>query len=146
MEMTMKSLARPSFFRVFDLLLGAANPGLKLSSWVHDGVSWERERHSFSGPKHGLSIEIATLTRPGKRGWSMMIVKEYWWIGTESKALKSLRWAKPVAGQRSDIMGWFRAQESSLDRQLTARQVPLAAGAKAAEEIELFAESSDDQS
>jgi hypothetical protein len=114
----MKSLARPSFFRVFDLLLGATNPGLKRSSWLHDGVSWERERHSFSGAKHGLTIEIATLTRPGKRGWSMMVVKEYWWAGIESRALKSLRWAKPVTGQRGDILAWFHTQESLLHRRL----------------------------
>jgi hypothetical protein len=110
----MKTLAHPSFFRVFDLLLGATNPGLKLASWTHDGVSWERERHSFSGSKHGLTIEIVTLTRTGKRGWSVMIVKEYWWAGNESEPLKSLRWAKAVAGQRNDILDWFRTQETLL--------------------------------
>ena len=109
----MKSLAHASFFRAFDLLLGATNPGLKLSSWSHDGVAWERERHSFSGPRHGLTIEIVTLTRPGKRGWSLMIVKEYWWVGQQSRAVKSLRWAKPVSGQRADILTWFRAQEAA---------------------------------
>jgi hypothetical protein len=125
----MKSLARPSFFRVFDLLLGTTNPGLKLSSWSHDGVTWERERHSFTGPKHGQTIEIVTLTRPGKHGWSVMIVKEYWWVGKENRALKVLRWAKPVAGQRSDIMNWFRAQEASLDRQLAASRATQGKGA-----------------
>jgi hypothetical protein len=112
----MKNLANPSFFRVFDLLLGTTNTGLKLASWIHDGVSWERERHSFSGSKHGLTIEIVTLTRPGKRGWSIMIVKEYWWAGKENKPIKSLRWAKPINGQRSDILRWFRQQEVFLNR------------------------------
>ena len=110
----MKNLAHPSFFRVFDSLLGATNPSLKLASWTHDGVSWERERHSFSGSKHGLTIEIVKLTRTGKRGWSVMIVKEYWWAGNESEPLKSLRWAKAVAGQRNDILVWFRTQETLL--------------------------------
>jgi hypothetical protein len=114
----MKSLARPSFFRVFDLLLGTTNPGLKLSSWTYNGIAWERERHSFTGATHGQTIEIVTVTKPGKRGWSVMIVKEYWWAGKESKALKALRWAKPIAGQRSDIMTWFRAQEAALDRRM----------------------------
>lgn len=117
----MKNLAHPSFFRVFDLLLGATNTGLKLSSWTHDGVSWERERHSFSGSKHSLTIEIVRLTRPGTRGWSIMIVKEYWWAGKESKPIKSLRWAKPVSGQRSDILHWFRLQDSFLNRRTDAR-------------------------
>ena len=57
----MKSLAHPSFFRTFDLLLSTSNRGLKLSRWSHDGVAFERERHSFSGPNHGLTIEIVTL-------------------------------------------------------------------------------------
>jgi hypothetical protein len=58
-----------------------------------------------------------------------MIVKEYWWVGKENRALKVLRWAKPVAGQRSDIMNWFRAQEASLDRQLAASRATQAKGA-----------------
>lgn len=140
----MKSLAQPSFFRVFDLLLGASNPGQKLSSWTHDGVAWERERHSFTGPKHGLSIEIVTLAKPGKHGWSIMIVKEYWWVGKESRAVKSLRWAKPIDGQRGDIMNWFRAEEASLDRQLAAAKPSATAHSKAAEAIEFFAEDDDD--
>lgn len=111
----MKSLAQPSFFRIFDLLLGTTNPGLKLSSWTHDGAAWERERHSFTGAKHGQTIEIVTLTHPGRRGWSVMIVKEYWWVGKESKAVKAARWAKPIEGQRSDIVNWFRRQEAMLD-------------------------------
>jgi hypothetical protein len=141
----MKSLARPSFFRVFDLLLGTTNPGLKLSSWTHDGVTWERERHSFTGPKHGQTIEIVTLMRAGRRAWSVMIVKEYWWVGSESRALKATRWAKPVDGQRSDIMNWFRAQEAALDRQLRG-DASVAVQVTAAEKVEMFDEGGDNRS
>jgi hypothetical protein len=122
----MKNFAQPSFFRVFDLLLGITNPGLKRSSWTLDGVAWERERHSFTGPRHGLAVEIVTLTRPDNRGWGLMVVKEYWWVGTESRALKSLRWAKPVAGQRSEIINWFRRQETALERQMVDSGHPVA--------------------
>jgi hypothetical protein len=142
-ETAMKTMARPSFFRVFDLLLGTTNPGLKLSSWAHDGVKWERERHSFTGPNHGQTIEIVTLTRPGKRGWSVMIVKEYWWVGKESRAVKAARWAKPIDGQRNDIMNWFRAQEAALDHQLVVGDASLTSRAKDAEEIEIFDEADD---
>jgi hypothetical protein len=114
----MKSCSQPSFFRVFDLLLGAGNPGLKLSSWARDSVGWERERHSFAGANHGQTIEIVTVTRPGKRGWSIMVVKEYWWGGKENKPLKMLRWAKPISGQRAHIIEWFRDQELALNRRL----------------------------
>ena len=118
----MKSLARPSFFRLFDLLLGETNPGLKRSRWTFEGVEFERERHSFMGPKHGVALEIFTLTHGGRRGWTLMVTKEYWWVGEESKALKNLRWARPTSGQRSDIIAWFRERETALDRQSSSNQ------------------------
>jgi hypothetical protein len=112
----MKSLARPSFFRLFDLLLSTTNPGLKLSQWKHDDVEFERERHSFTGPKHGLAIELFTLTHTGRKGWTLIVVKEYWWTASESKVLKSMRWARHLGGRRGDLMAWLRKQESELDR------------------------------
>ena len=60
----MKSLVRPSFFRVFDLLLSTSNPGLRRARWIHDGVEFERERLSFAGPSHGLTVDIVTLHAP----------------------------------------------------------------------------------
>jgi hypothetical protein len=111
----MKSLAGPSFFRLFDLLVSHTNPGLKAPRWTFDDVAFERERHSFMGPKHGLAIEIFTLIRSGRRGWTLMVTKEYWWVGEESKALKNLSWARATSGQRGDIMAWLRAQEEALD-------------------------------
>jgi hypothetical protein len=117
----MKSLASPSFFRTFDLLLATTNSGLKRSRWSHDGVEFERERHGFTGPKHGLTIEIFTLTRPGRRGWSLMVTKEYWWAGSENKAFKNVRWARPTSGNRTDILGWLRAQEASMERSSSGR-------------------------
>jgi hypothetical protein len=112
----MKSFAHPSFFRLFDLLLSLTNPRLKHSHWMHDGVEFERERHSVMGPKRGLAIEIFTLMRPGRGGWSLMVIKEYWWIGEESRALKNLRWARPISGRREDILSWLRMQEAKVGR------------------------------
>jgi hypothetical protein len=112
-----KNFAHPSFFRLFDLLLSLTNPGLKRSHWIHDGVQFERERHSVTGPRHGLAIEIFTLTRSGRRGWSLMVIKEYWWAGEEGKALKNLRWARPTSGQRADILSWLRAQDAKIGRE-----------------------------
>jgi hypothetical protein len=115
----MKSFGDPSFFRLFDLLISVTNPGLKRSHWTHDGVQFERERHSVTGPKHGLAIEIFTLTHSGRRSWSLMVIKEYWWAGEESRALKNLRWARPISGQRTDILSWLRAQEAGIDRKMS---------------------------
>jgi len=119
----MKSLAQPSFFHVFDLLLSATNPGLKQARWSHEGVEFERERHNFAGPRYGLTIEIVTVTRAGRRGWSLMVTKEYWWVGPDNKAFKNLRWARQVNGQRNDMLSWMRTQGVALDRSLTARRV-----------------------
>ena len=119
----MKSFARPSFFRLFDLLLATTNPGLKRSRWTFGGVEFERERHSVMGPKHGLAIEIFTLTHTGRRGWTLMVTKEYWWAGEERKALKNLRWARPTGGQRADILSWLQAQEAVLERSSSTQSI-----------------------
>jgi hypothetical protein len=116
---TVKSLARPSFFRMFDLLLSSTNPSMKRSRWTHDGVDFERERHSFTSSRHGIVIEIFTLTRSGRRGWSLMVTKEYWWAGPDATPFKNLRWARPLSGERSDLFAWLRAQEAALERSLS---------------------------
>jgi hypothetical protein len=44
----MKTLSSASFFRVFNLLVGASNPCLRLDAWEIGGVRIEHERHSYS--------------------------------------------------------------------------------------------------
>ena len=46
-----------------------------------------------------------------------MVIREYWWAGEESKALKNLRWARPTSGQRYDILSWMRMQEAKIGRE-----------------------------
>jgi len=104
---------------MFDLLVSTSNPGMKRPRWTHDGVEFERERHSFTSSRHGIVIEIFTLTRGGHHGWSLMITKEYWWAGPDATPLKTLRWARPLSGQRSDLFTWLRAQEAALERMLS---------------------------
>lgn len=132
----MKNFAQPSFFRLFDLLISLTNPGLKRSHWVYDGVDFERERYSVTGPRHGLVIEIFTLRRAGRRGWSLMVTKEFWWVGEESKVLKNLRWARPTAGQRADILSWLRVQEGKVARKSSS--APERGDKAEAAEIEMF--------
>lgn len=112
----MRSIGDPAFFRLFELLIVQTNRGLIKTRWKYDGVDFERERHSATGPKHGLTIDIFTLTREGRRGWSLMVIKEYWWVGVESKPLKNSRWARLIMGQRGDIVSWLKAQEAKLER------------------------------
>jgi hypothetical protein len=121
----MKNLARPSFFRMFDLLLAESNPGQKRISWTRDGVDFGRERHSVSNPAHGFVVEIVTLKRPGRRGWSLMVVKEYWWTGPEATPFKTLRWARALDGRREDMFDWLRTQEAALERSMMASSASL---------------------
>lgn len=116
----MKSFASPSFFRVFDQLMASTNRNLTQSSWSIDGVECERDRHSFTGPKYGVTLEVFTLTRPGKHGWGLMVVKEYWWAGKEMDTMRMPHWAKLNSGQRSDVLDWFRAQELELEKTLAS--------------------------
>jgi hypothetical protein len=101
---------------MFDLLLAATNPGLQHTRWTHDGAQFERERYSFTSPRHGLTIEIITVSCSGKHGWSLMVTKEYWWVGADGKPFKNTRWARPLSGPRADLMAWLAAQEKELDR------------------------------
>jgi hypothetical protein len=112
----MKSFASPSFFRLFDMLMSTTNPGLKHTRWSFDGVECEHERHSFTGRAHGFAVETFTLTRPGRRRWSLLVVKEFWWTGEGSDAARVTRWARPTGGPRTAIIDWLRAQESALAR------------------------------
>lgn len=112
----MKSFASPSFFRLFGMLMSASNPGFKQTRWSFDGVDCEHERHSFTGRAHGFAVETFTLTRPGRRGWSLLVVKEFWWVGEASDAARITQWARPTSGRRSDIIGWLRAQETGFAR------------------------------
>jgi len=112
-----KTLASRSFFRTFDLLLAAANPSLTLSCWSHDGVACERERHSFSGGRHGFAVEVVTMTWPGRQGWTLMVVKEFWWAGNREKELRSTRWAQLLSGRREDAIAWMRKQGERFDRE-----------------------------
>jgi hypothetical protein len=67
-----------------------------------------------------------------------MIVKEYWWVGKESRAVKAQRWAKPMDGKRTEILNWFRAKETELDRRLKVGNASPATPWTSAEEIEIF--------
>jgi hypothetical protein len=109
----MKSFVSPSFFRLFDLLMSATNPSLKHARWSIDGVACEHERHSFTGRAHSFAVETFTLTRQGRYGWSLLVVKEYWWTERAADAARITRWARPTGGgNRRDILAWLQAQET----------------------------------
>ncbi|HXI86943.1 MAG TPA: hypothetical protein VNH64_05760, partial [Parvularculaceae bacterium] len=107
----MKSLGDAGFFRVFDALAGDGNPGLVLKSWTHEGADWRRDRTSLSSPEYSFIAEVFTLAHAARPKWTLLVVKEHWWAGEEKNAIKSARWARPMAGRKADILAWFRARE-----------------------------------
>ena len=64
------------------------------------------------------------MTKPGKRGWSLIVVKEYWWAGREKDAMRMPHWAKLNSGQRSDVLEWFHFQERALEVKLSSHTTP----------------------
>jgi hypothetical protein len=122
----LKSFVSPSFFRLFDMLMSTTNPGFKRARWSFEGVDCEHERHSFTGRAHGFAVETTTLTRGGRRAWSLLVVKEFWWTGEASDAARITRWARPTAGNRGDILGWLRTQELALARTEIGRRSGIA--------------------
>lgn len=113
----MKTLSDASFFRVFNLLVGTSNPGQKLDSWTIDDVHFERERHTFGGRTYCFAIDVFALSRVGRRGWSLIVVKEFWWDGGHRRSIRTQGWSKLAGGSRRDVMVWLRGQEQRLERQ-----------------------------
>ena len=113
----MKTLSGASFFRLFDMLTAASNPGLKADRWAVEDVCFERERHSFSGRTHCFAIDVFMLSRAGRSGWTLMVAKEFWWDGDHKRAIRMQGWSRPIDGRRRDIMVWLRDKEIELQRQ-----------------------------
>ena len=113
----MKNLSGTSFFRLFDMLAASGNPGLRLDRWAVDDVRFQRERHSFSGRTHCFAIDVFILSHPGRRSWTLMVTKEYWWDGDHRRAIRMQSWSRPLAGSRRDIMAWLCGQEIDLRNQ-----------------------------
>jgi hypothetical protein len=112
----MKTLSSASFFRVFDLLVGTSNPGLRLDAWDIGGVRVEHERHGYSGRSHCFAIEVFLLIRPGRRGWELIVAKEYWWDGGHRRSIRTSRWSQLIGGSRREVLAWWREQEHALER------------------------------
>jgi hypothetical protein len=104
----MKALTDASFFRAFDGLVSAGNPGLKRASWSHAGASWRRERHSFSGVDHSFAVEVFTVAAANRGRWTLLVVREHWWLSGANDAVKSLQWARPTSGAAAEILAWLR--------------------------------------
>ena len=119
----MRSFSTNSFFRQFELVVGAGNPGLKLNRWTFDDVQFQRQRHSFTSSDVCFAIEVFSIARPGRRGWRLLVAKEYWWSGSHEVAIKTAQWGRAVQGNRREVFAWFRE---------AAQQQPVSSGRRTA--------------
>lgn len=108
----MKSLASTAFFRLFDHVVRPSDMLAGEAAWSKDGVDWSRVRHTFRGVDHGFAMDVFTGVKIGRKGWSILVVREGWWVGRRSDAVRTTQWAHLISGSRADAMAWFEAQET----------------------------------
>ncbi|MEX0645225.1 MAG: hypothetical protein WD076_07940, partial [Parvularculaceae bacterium] len=110
----MKSLSDAAFFRTFDALVTAGNAGLKRRTWHYAGADWRRDRYSMSLTDYSFVVDVFAVSQSSRPKWTLLSAKEYWWGATEKEALRDVRWSRPTAGRRADVLAWFRTQERAL--------------------------------
>ena len=107
----MKTLADNSFFLVFEEVIRRDNQNRASDCWSAAGVTWRHSKHSFESEKYGFAMDAYEAIRPGKTGWTLLVVKEHWWAGKHGDVLRSTQWAKPLAGNRRAIFDWFKLRQ-----------------------------------
>ncbi len=107
----MKSFASTSFFRVFNGVVRESDAASAARVWSKDGVDWARERHSYRGPTYQFSIDVYVGTRDGKKGWSVLVVREAWWTCDHPDPRRHTQSAHLISGSRADALAWFRRQD-----------------------------------
>lgn len=114
----MRNIGDPAFFRTFDMLVSAANPvGLrKKAAWEQDGTFWTFYRHSYQGGSHAFSTMVHIVEGRTRGSWRLLVVREYWWGDDDTKAVRELRWAKLLEGDRRQALAWFKGQDQSLNK------------------------------
>ena len=110
----MKGFTDPNFLRAFARIQQAANPSLNLDRWTVGRVEWRRQRHNFWAADYAFQMEAHILETPGRRGWSLVVVIETWWIGPRSTTARTARWGKLIRGRKADALAWFKDQETRL--------------------------------
>jgi hypothetical protein len=108
----MKNFASASFFRIFDHKVLPTDLLDSGPSWSVDGVDWTHARHSFGSVEYRHSTDVFIGRDPGKKPWTVMVVREGWWLGQKTSPVRNSQWAHLVAGDRSAALAWFKRQEA----------------------------------
>ena len=113
----MRSIGDPAFLRIFDGLVALANPvgRRKRPIWDRDGARWTFDRHSYQGVGYSFSTHVTTIDVAGRAGWCLLVVRDYWWGEDDQKAVRELRWARLLRGDRKRVMDWFKRQDPDFE-------------------------------
>ena len=102
------------FFNLFSLIASTSNADRDRDAWRAGDVAWTRERTSFKGPQYALQMEVHTLDRVDKRGWTLIVARETWWASDGRKAFRDGQWVHLCRSARRDVEKWFSEQEAFL--------------------------------
>jgi hypothetical protein len=112
----MKNFASVSFFRVFDHKIRPTDLVGAGPTWSVDGVNWTHTRQTFDGVDFKHSTDVFLGVCPGRRAWTVMVVREGWWVGQKTSPIRNSQWAQFLAGDRTAALTWFKAQEALPNR------------------------------
>lgn len=104
------------FANRFSRVYIATNPGMKLSQWEVNGVSWHRDRHSYYGQAYAFRCDAHTLVYKGRKPWAILYVDETWWDEAAKNVVRSNHWGRQLNGSKIDAHSWFKMQEDALPK------------------------------
>lgn len=110
----MRGLNSASFFRFWQAIYAASNPGLTADHWRVDGVEWVKERHYYWGDQYSFQVEAHRLEykESAKPGWLLLVVIERWWGPDKNRDLRQVQWCKVLSGSADRILAWVRRQNA----------------------------------
>lgn len=105
--MRLKGFSTSTFLLCFDRLMRSGEAAPAQTRWLAHGLSWTRERHSFYGLDHSITTEIVRASAAGPKSWTLMMVREGWWVGSGVDPIKTRQWAHLVKGERAKALADF---------------------------------------
>ncbi len=99
------------------IVTSSDRPGRNRHRWHVKGVECTRESHRYSGSTYAFTIDVLQLrhVRAGRTAWHAVLVTEWWrGAGETDIDMRAIRWLKLLAGKKSDVTAWVRANRDEL--------------------------------
>ena len=122
----MSNLNSAAFFRLWEEVHAASNPGRRLDRWETAGVTWTRDRHSYYGASHAMQLEVHRMSFAGTggMGWEVLVVTERWWEPTSQKVIRNTSWSRLLRGQARSVFAWLKRQSDGYVARSEADSIP----------------------